>query len=154
MLSKHEKCLLDTVSGKSFPQLSENKLFSEALQSGFASPAFSMNYCTVLSKLRSQVKDSYEVLWNLVSFFALVMEPVKFTLAGNISSEAKLVKVARSLDSIVVFFLPLRTCIGCNMVILFRLNRHLRCCLLSIPGITKLQNGVFLGGGVISNYKN
>lgn len=39
----------------------------------------------------------------LVSFFALVMEPVKFTLAGNISFDAKLVKVARSLDFIVIF---------------------------------------------------
>lgn len=39
----------------------------------------------------------------LVGFFMLVMEPVKFALAGNISSEAKFVKVVRSLDSIVVF---------------------------------------------------
>lgn len=39
----------------------------------------------------------------LVSFFTLLTEPVKFTLAGNISFEAKLVKVARSLDFIVIF---------------------------------------------------
>jgi len=39
----------------------------------------------------------------LESFFTLVTEPVKFILAKSISFEAKLVKVDRSLDSIVVF---------------------------------------------------
>lgn len=42
-------------------------------------------------------------------------------------------------------FLPLRSHIGCNTVILFLLNRNLVICLLSLPSIIKLQNGLSLG---------
>lgn len=81
----------------------------------------------------------------LVGFFTLVMEPVKFALAGNISSEAKFVKVVRSLDSIVVFSFLSEVILAINMVILFVLNRNLGHCLLGVPSITKLQNGLSLG---------
>lgn len=42
--------------------LKTSPLFSETLQNSFTSLAFNMNYCAVLAELRSQVKDSYEVL--------------------------------------------------------------------------------------------
>lgn len=96
-------CLMQNQGSHFHSSLNTNPLFHETLQNSFTSPVFCMNYCTVLLKLRSQVKDLYEIFMKLVSFFILVMEPTKCALAGNSSFEAKLVKLARGLQSIVVF---------------------------------------------------
>lgn len=62
--SKRGICQLWNLGSHFHSLLTTSPVFSEALQNRFTSPAFSMNYCTVLSKPRRQVKDSYELLWN------------------------------------------------------------------------------------------
>lgn len=124
--------------------LKTSQIFSDVLQNYFTSPTFSMNYWTVLSKRRSQV-NIHMKFYGTSEFLHSGYVASKIHPGGEYGFWSKISQSSQKSGFHCCVFLLLRSHIGCNMVILFLLNRNLGLCLLSIPSIIKLPNGLSFG---------